>query len=140
MLFRIEPNELDQLAGALTDPVLRPAEEAGHGADVVGDAHVREQTDVLDHVADLASQLDHVQAPNAPPVDEDVALGHVDQAVDHLHRRGLAAAGRSDEDADLARGHNQRQIAHGSHPPARIAFRDIPENDLRGGALWSLPL
>src|SRR5438445_8015384 len=96
MLVRVEPDELDQLAYALTDPGLRPAEEAGHCADVVGHAHVRKQTDVLDHVTHLPAQLDRIQAPNALPVDEDVAFGHVDQAVDHLHRGRLAAA-RSEE-------------------------------------------
>src|SRR2546422_10037477 len=97
MLVRVEPDELDQLAYALTDPGLRPAEQAGHGADVVGHTHVRKQTDVLDDVTDLAAQFDRVQAPNAPPVDEDVTFGHVDQAVDHLHRGRLAAARGSDE-------------------------------------------
>src|SRR5438132_5808112 len=140
MLVRGEPDELDQLAYALTDPGLRPAEEAGHCADVVGHAHVRKQTDVLDHVTHLPAQLDHVQAPNTPPVDENVAFSHVDQAVDHLHRGRLAAAGGPDEDADFARRDDERDIAHSSHTPARVALRDAPEHDLCGGSLPPLPV
>ena len=39
-----------------------PAEQAGHGGDVVGDRLVREQADLLDHVADAAAQLHRVDA------------------------------------------------------------------------------
>ena len=56
-LVRIEPDELEQLARARADPLPSPAEQPRHGADVVLDRHVREQADLLEHVADPASQL-----------------------------------------------------------------------------------
>ena len=43
------------------------------------------------------------------PATRDRAAVGLDHAVDHAHRRRLAAARRSDQHADLARGHGQRQ-------------------------------
>ena len=63
--------------------------------DVLGDGHVREEPDLLDHVADPAAQLGHVVVADARPVDADVAVVELDQAVDHLHRGRLARAGRA---------------------------------------------
>ena len=65
---------------------------------------MREEADLLDHVADPAAKLGEVERADAPAVDRDVALGDRDQAVHHLHRRRLAAARRPDEHADLAGG------------------------------------
>ena len=39
--------------------------------------------------------------------------GRLDQPVDHLHRRGLAAAGRPDEDDGLALLDVERETVHG---------------------------
>ena len=82
--------------------VLRPAEQLRHRADVRGDGLVREQPDLLDHVADVAAQLDRVGVGDVVAVEEDAARRRLDQPVDHLQRRRLAATRRADEHADLA--------------------------------------
>ena len=51
-LPRLEPDERQHLLDARRDPRLRPAEQGRHRRDVLGDAHVREQPDLLDDVAD----------------------------------------------------------------------------------------
>ena len=54
---RVEPDERQELVGALPLPRRRPAQQAGHRGDVVGDRLVREEADLLDDVADAAPQL-----------------------------------------------------------------------------------
>ena len=69
-----EVDEVEQLVDALRDPRARPAEQPRDGADVAGHGHVREEADLLDHVADPAPQLGHVERADARAVDRDVAL------------------------------------------------------------------
>jgi hypothetical protein len=69
---------------------------------------VREQPDLLDHVADLAAQLSRLALQHAAPAEQDVAAAQRDHPVDQAHRGRLARAGRSDEHAHLAGGHGQR--------------------------------
>ncbi len=59
-LRRLERQHREELLGAAATPVGAPAEEARHDADVLGDRHVRKEADLLDHVADRASQLDRI--------------------------------------------------------------------------------
>ena len=132
----LEADELEQLADARADALLGPAQQPRHGPDVVLDAHVREQADLLEDVADPPPQLGQFEAAHALPADRDVALGDVDQAVDHLHRGRLAAARRPDEHADLARGHVQRQLADGRRLAARISLGHPAELDRGRGAAW----
>jgi hypothetical protein len=104
-------------------------------ADVGLDRHVREQADLLDHVSDTAPQLRHVLLAYAAPVDRDVALLEVDQAVDQLQRRRLAGAGGADEHADLAGGDREREVIDGWLLLAGIALRDSVEDDLCAAGL-----
>ena len=53
----LEADELEQLGGALLDARTLPAQELRDDGDVLADRHVREEPDLLDHVADPASQL-----------------------------------------------------------------------------------
>ena len=57
---RVEPDQVEQLVDAGPHLLLRPAEQAWHGGDVGTDGLMREQTDLLDHVADVAAQLDRI--------------------------------------------------------------------------------
>ena len=52
VLLRVEPDELEQLADALPDPLPLPAEQPRHRPDVPLHRHVREEADLLDDVAD----------------------------------------------------------------------------------------
>src|ERR1035437_1140171 len=64
------------------DPLAVPAQQTRHCGDVVTDREVREQADLLDHVADVAPELGRSAFADALAVQQDVALGDVDHAVD----------------------------------------------------------
>ncbi len=100
--LRVERHHLEQLHRARARLAFVPAQELRHDADVLLDRHVGEQADLLDDVADRAAQLDRVGIGRILAGDEDAAGGRLDDPVDHLERRRLAAAGRPQQDADLA--------------------------------------
>ena len=111
---RSSADELEQLVDARADALLVPAEQLRDGGDVVGDRLVREQADLLDHVADLAPQLGRRRGRGrSRPPSRMSPLGDVDHAVDHPHRGRLAAARRADEHADLARRDLEREVVDG---------------------------
>ena len=60
-----------------------------------------------------AAQLDRVGVGDVVAVEEDASRRRLDEPVDHLHRRRLAAPRRTDEDADLAVGDVERQLVDG---------------------------
>ena len=91
---------------------------------------MREEADLLDHVADPAPQLDDRQLADAAAVDADVALVERDQAVDELQRRRLAAARRADEHAERARRDLERELVERVIVAARVALRHAVEDDL----------
>ena len=55
---RVEADQLEQLVDARLGRVAAPAEQVGDGRDVRADRLVREQPDLLDHVAHAPAQLD----------------------------------------------------------------------------------
>ena len=127
---RIEADEVEQLGGARLDPRARPAEQPRNRADVPLDRHVREEPDLLDDVADRAAQLGQVVVADRPAVDADVAARELDQPVDELERRRLAAARRPDEDADVSRRHGEREMVDRRALPARVDLRGLVEDEL----------
>ncbi len=75
-------------------------------AHIVGDGHVRIERIGLKHHSHAAiGRLDIVHALAA---DRKLPAGDVLEAGDHPQKRGLAAAGRADEDDQLALFHLQR--------------------------------
>ena len=89
-----------------------------------------EEADLLDDVADRAAQLGDVVVADLPAVDPDVTARERDQPVDELERRRLAAARRPDEDADLPRGHGEREMVDRSSVPAWVDLRGLVEDEL----------
>ena len=96
------------------------------------DRAVGEEADLLDHVADLPPQLGRLAVADRVLADQDVALGDLDRAVDHPHRRRLAAAGGADEDADLAGGNLEGQLVDRRLRGAAVALGRFLVAD-RGG-------
>ena len=92
VLSRIQANQLEELGDAPLDPRLIPAEEPGHSGNVIGDAHVRKQSYVLDDVAHPQPQGHGVDVGDVLLVMEDAPAGRFDKPVDHLQRGRLATA------------------------------------------------
>ena len=128
---RLEPDELQQLVASLRDPFLVPAEEPRHDADVVRDGHVREEADLLDHVADATPQLDERQVTHGSTVDPDVSRVERDQPVDHLEGGRLAATRGSDQHTEGAGRDLERQVVERRLVASGVALRDVVEDDLR---------
>src|SRR5437879_8359222 len=103
-LTGVEANQLEQLVDTLLDPFLVPTQQPGDGGDVVGDAQVRKETNVLDDVAHAQAERDRVDVRNVLLVVEDAAVAGFDQPVDHLQRGRLAAAGGADQHGQLTGG------------------------------------
>ena len=99
-----------------------------HERDVRGDRHVREQPDVLDHVAGLAAQRDRVPRRDAAAVHPHLAGVGAQQPVDQPQQRGLAAAAAADQRHHLAFGDRERDVAQHRARPPRLAD-DVEEVD-----------
>ena len=81
-----------------------PAQQPRRDGDVLGHRHMREQADLLKHVADAAPQRDRIERVR---IDRRRSRtrpdGRLGQAIDELQQRGLAGAGRADDDQEFAR-------------------------------------
>ena len=121
----LETDEREQLLGPPCDALLRPPEQSRHGSDVVRDGLMREEPDLLDDVADAASQGGRLLAKHVLPIDEDGSAGRLDEPVDHLQRGRLARAAGADEDADLSGGDLERQLVDGQL--SLVALGDVAE-------------
>ena len=99
----VEIDELEELVHPATQAPARPAEEGRDDPHVLGHVHVGKQSDTLDHIADAAAQLHRIGLERVASVDVNRAGGRLDESIDHLQSRGLAAARLTDENQQLAR-------------------------------------
>jgi hypothetical protein len=129
----VEAHQREQFLDAGPGAGTIPAEQAGHGAHVGADGLVREEPDVLDDVADAAAQLDRVDPRDVVLAQQDPPGGGLDDPVDHLHRRRLAAPGRADEHRQLPGGEGEVELGH-PDSAVRVRLADALEPDLLGAA------
>ena len=71
---------------------------------------MREQADFLNDITDAPAQPDRIPIDGRLAFDDHLARGGIDQAVDQLHRRGLARAAASEQHQRLAEGDLQVQV------------------------------
>ena len=131
----IEAYEVEHLVGARCDTFLVPTDQTRDSRDVLRNREVREQACLLDRVPDATAELVRVDRQRVLAVDGDLAGGRFDQAVDHAHRRRLAATRRSDEDHDFTGRNSQRNIVHRCSFLARVPLGDGLQDDLDPGYL-----
>src|SRR5262249_13743048 len=98
----VEPDEAQQLAGALALRLLGPAQEPGHERNVLADREMGEEPRLLDHVADPPPQRDEVGAREVLAQGRHPPAVRPHEAVDGLEGGGLAGAARAEEDEDAA--------------------------------------
>ena len=80
-------------------------------ADVVGNVHHRKEREVLEHHVDRA--LVGRDVGHRAALDADVARGRVEEARDHPHDRGLAAARGAEDRKERPARHVEGDVIHG---------------------------
>ena len=113
---------------------LVPAEQLRHDRDVLADREVREQADLLDHVADAASQLRRRAGADARPVDQDVAR-RVSSIMRFASRSAVVLPqpdGPTSTQISPAGTVSERSLIAGSAWP-RVALDDVAVLDRGGG-------
>ena len=99
---RVEAQKLRRRVDLALDLGTRRADVLESERHVLAHGHVRVQRVRLEHHGEPAIRGGHVVDPRA--VDHDVAARDLLEPADHAQERGLAAAGRPDEDDELAIG------------------------------------
>ena len=121
-------DQLEQLAHASRDAIVRPLLEPRHDGDVVADREVREEADLLNHVADRSPKADRIPLARVPTLHDHVTGVGQEQSIDQLEERRLARAARPDERQRLPRSYRQRDVVENARLP-RQAVRDVAELD-----------
>jgi hypothetical protein len=143
----LEVEDLGGFPHPLGDLVLGLAGDLQGEAHVVGDAHVRVERVVLEHHRDVA--VLRRQVGDVAVADADRTAVDVLQAGEHPERGGLAAAGRADEDEELAVADLDVECVdrgalgpgeqtgglvegHGGHAMTPFTGRNVPDDPSRG--------
>ncbi|MNS26878.1 hypothetical protein D3C72_588140 [compost metagenome] len=84
--MRVHRHHIHQLFSTRFAARLIPAQHARYHGDVLFDGHVREQTNLLDHVTDIAAQGDGIHLVGIFAVNQNSAATRGNQAVNHLQR------------------------------------------------------
>lgn len=111
-LLRVNPDELEQFRRAHPAFLDGPAEQSRHDFDVLARRHVRREPDVLEDVPDRAPQVEHIALAHLHAVHLDAAGARLDEAVDHLEGRRLAAARGAEEHERLSAADLEAHVAH----------------------------
>ena len=117
----LEPHHVEHLGRLRQPSILVDSLDLEPERDVVDDAPMREQSEVLEHHADLGAphppQLVVVHLHDVLTIDEHLAGGRVVDPIDHADERGLARARQAHHHEDLALGDIERDVAHGDDAP-----------------------
>src|SRR2546425_9202824 len=111
----------------------------GHAPELEAELHVLErrppgkEARVLEHGRNAA----RVGPRDRLAVDQNAPAVRVNEAPEHSEERGLAAAGRADQRAELALAHRERDVVERLDRPraGRITLGDVLERDEPGGCL-----
>ena len=126
-------DEIEELGGARGDLWLRPSEELRRDADVLGDAHMGKQADVLEHVTDAPAQRRRIGPMDRLAFNADFAAVGLDQPVDALEQRGLARTGSADQCDEYTRLDVHAGVAQREALPAVEGLRQTLDLDQSAG-------
>ncbi len=112
-LMRIHRHHIHQRFGAGFTARFIPAQHARYDGDVLFNGHVREQANLLDHVANVAAQGHGIHAAGVFTVNQDRPAAGSDETVNHFQGGGFPAAGRAEQDAHFPFGHVQVDVVDG---------------------------
>lgn len=105
-------NQAEQLVHPLADALLRPPQKSRHYRHILGHRHVGKQPRLLDNIADPLPQSRDGKLADIPPVQANLPLGGIQQAIHHFQKGGFAAARRPQDDHQLARLHGKTALLH----------------------------
>ena len=108
-----ETHEIEQLVHAGRNGGAVPPEQLRRDGDVLGDGQMREEADLLEHIADAPAQGGGIDRGDVGAEGPDGAGGRIDQTVDGLQQGGLARPGFADDDDELAGPNVERDVANG---------------------------
>ena len=77
-------DKLQQFFDTGLDFLLVPLQQFRDCRDVLGNGHVRKQTDLLDDITDFPPEVHFVHSADVFPEEDDVSCIFTDQAVDHF--------------------------------------------------------
>ena len=123
-----EPEQLRHLVHAALDLRLRRAANLQAVAEVLADGHVRVERVRLEDHRDVA--VPRLQVGHVAAADRDAPVGRVLEPRHDAQERRLAAAGRADEDEELAVGDLERHVVECDDVPCE-AFREIGQGNCR---------
>ncbi|SAJ13336.1 Uncharacterised protein [Enterobacter hormaechei] len=109
----IHCHHIHQLLGTGFTARFVPAQHARHDGNVLFDSHVREQANLLDHVANVAAQGHGVHPAGVFAVNQDRPAAWRNETVNHLQGSGFPAAGRAEQHAHFPFRHVQVDVVDG---------------------------
>ena len=128
-----QPDEREHAVDGRPDLASRGAGHLEREGDVLAHGLARQELEVLEDDADLAADDRHLparQARQVVAVEHDRAHRRELVADEQLHERGLAGARGTDEEHEVALGHDQVDVLEGI-APVRVGLRDVVEDEHR---------
>ena len=118
-------HQFGHVGDAARDVVLRDFRDPQTEREILGDRHARVERIGLEHHPDAA--ILRVRPGDVPSGDPDLAPGDVHEAGDGVQQRGLPAAGRPEQNDELALGDLERQVVDNADRADLDA--EVPEGD-----------
>lgn len=109
----IHRHHIHQLLGAALTARFIPAQHPRHHGDVLFNGHIREQANLLDHIADIAAQRHGIHAAGIFPVEQNITAGRRNQTVNHFQGGGFTAARRPQQYAHFTFRNVEVDVVHG---------------------------
>jgi hypothetical protein len=100
-LFVAEADLFEQLTSATEALVLRPAEQARNERDVLFNAPMRQQSELLNNVTGAAPQFDRVEIRDVGAIQSDSSAGWLQRAVDQSQSCGFPGTAAAQKDKGL---------------------------------------
>src|SRR5437879_340014 len=97
----VEANQLHQFLDALCNSFLRPVFNCGDEADIALNGEVGEKPDFLDHISNVAAQLDYIPLASGTDFHTNFAIREFEQTIHQLKCSGLARAAAAEQNQDL---------------------------------------
>src|SRR5260370_11911725 len=98
----VEANQLDEFFDALCNSFLRPVFDCRDEADVALNGEMWKKSDFLDHISDVAAQLDYVPLASREAFHTNFTIREIEQTIHQLKCSGLARAAAAEQHKDFA--------------------------------------